>query len=119
MATAHLAALLQVPEGFEPAGCPAFVLLAQVGATKHLCEESLLDASSTVLVQRWGRGPGSQGTGACARLRPEAQRVTSLDYLNCERVTQLFLQSFEFQQNIFSAMLTAFPPTYCKCGFVP
>lgn len=56
----------------------------------------------------------------CARHHPEAQeRVTSPDYLNWERVTQLFLQSLEFQQNIFSAMLTAFPPTYCICGFVP
>lgn len=82
----------------------------------HLCGESQPR-------QLWFGGVRESAAargGVCARHHPEARRrVTSPDYLNCERVTQLFLQSLEFQQNIFSAMLTAFPPTYRICGFVP
>lgn len=90
------------------------------GDKVHPCEESQPDTSKAVLVWRCTGVTGSRGKRVRARHHPEAQeRVTSPDYLNCERVTQLFLQSFEFQQNIFSAMLTAFPPTYCICGFVP
>jgi len=86
----------------------------------HLREESQPDSSKDILIWRCAGVTGSQRPGLCARHRPEAwKRVTSPDYLNCERVTQLFLQSFEFQQNTFSAMLTASPPTYFICGFVP
>lgn len=47
----------------------------------------------------------------CARHHPEAQkRVTSPDYLNCKRVTQLFLQVLSFSRIFFPLCWQLFHP---------
>lgn len=94
-ASADVPALLHMPK--ESPGQSVLTRSVCLGGKIHLHEESpafprQLFSSTGVTAVRGGMCQTPSGT---------QQRVTRPDYLNWETVTQLFLQSFEFQQNIF------------------
>lgn len=96
--SADVPALLHVPRA-SPGESVFISLCAWMERLTCVRKTQYFQGSSCLAVSRshW-----ESEQGECARHHPGPQeRGTSPDYLNCERVTQLFLPSFEFQQNIF------------------